>query len=227
MRSSPIGTARCSTCSCSSVTTALTGRASQAIRSDYGRTWSKPITLGGASATPVNDRVSEDTLNTFRTFPAQTVAPNGDVYVAWAKPEATNKSSRRRGRQVYEWRPPLARLGVPVRGQAAFPAIAVAGDGTVGLLYYSFAPSSHAGFWPGRVAIATSRDHGHHWSRTPVAGPFNLLGLNSGGMLRAQRVRRHGRPASRIRGGFPMAKPIAKHVIDVFFSRVTTSRGRG
>lgn len=62
-----------------------------------------------------------------------------------------------------------------MRGQGALLTIAVAGDGTVGVLYYVIAAASRGGYGPARVAVATSSDRGRHWSRHPVAGAFNLL----------------------------------------------------
>jgi hypothetical protein len=100
----------------------------------------------------------------------------------------------------------------------------------VGLLHYVIAPSSRAGFWAARVALATSRDGARHWSSShPVAGPFNLLTAGSAargccslndyvGMARLP----HGLVAA-----FPIARPLAKHTIDVYFTRITTSPGGG
>jgi hypothetical protein len=192
---------------------------------DGGHTWRKPITIGSSSGRGVTDPTTGNILNTFDTYPSQTVAPNGDVYVSWLQPGATNASSRiavarstDRGRS---WR----RRMLVVRGQAAMPTIGVAGDGTVGVLYYVIAPSSRYGNWAARVGLATSRDRGRNWSRRAVAGPFNLLTAGSGaraccflgdyeGIARLP----HGLAAA-----FSMGRPVAKNRIDVYFSRITTS----
>jgi hypothetical protein len=195
---------------------------------DRGRTWGKPIAIGRTSGKPVNDPVTQNILET-ATFPSQTVAPNGDVYVAWAEPGASNMSSRiavaRSSNGGRRWHTSTIRL----RGQAALPAIAVAGDGTVALLYYSIAPSSRAGYWAARVALATSRDHGSHWSRHAVAGPFNLLtaGSVARGCCSINDYIGIARQPHGLVAAFPLAKPIAKHAIDVYFTRITTSRGTG
>ncbi len=50
-----------------------------AVRStDRGRTWSKPITIGRSSGRGVTDPTTNNVLNTFDTYPSQTVAPNGE-----------------------------------------------------------------------------------------------------------------------------------------------------
>jgi hypothetical protein len=73
--------------------------------------------------------------------------------------------------------------------------------------------------------LATSRDHGRHWSRRRIARSFNLL--RTGSKARAccflgdyEGIARlpHGMAAA-----YSMGKPIAKHKVDVYFSRITTS----
>jgi hypothetical protein len=197
-----------------------------AVRStDRGRTWGKPITIGHSSGRGVTDPTTKNILNTYDTYPSQTVAPNGDVYVSWLQPGATTQSSRiavaRSTDSGRHWHV----RHIAVDGQAGLPTIEVAGDGTVGVVYYKIAPKSAAGYWPARVAVATSRDHGRHWSRDPVAGPFNLL--TTGSKARAccfvgdfEGIDRlpHGMAAA-----YSMGKP-TKHKVDVYFSRITTGR---
>jgi hypothetical protein len=149
-----------------------------ALRSvNGGRTWSKPITIGRTGGRYVFDPATGEVMNTYDTFPSQTVAPNGDVYVTWSQPGAKSSRivvarSRNAGRT---W----TRHYLAVRGQAALPTIGVSGDGTVGVTYYSAAAASHNGFWPTRVVLALSRDHGGTWSRQRIGGPFNLLTTGS------------------------------------------------
>ena len=92
-------------------------------------------------------------------------------------------------------------------------------------MYYVAAPESIGGNWPTKVMVATSRDHGRHWSRRQIAGPFNLL--TTGSKARAccfvgdfEGIDRlpHG-----IAAAYSMGKPQAKHKVDVYFSRITTS----
>ena len=196
---------------------------------DRGRTWGKPIAIGRSSGKPVNDPVTQNILQT-GTLPSQTVAPNGVAYVAWTEPGASNMSSRiavaRSSNGGRRWHTTTIR----VRGQAALPAIAVAGDGTVGLLYYVIAPSSRVGYWAARVALATSRDGARQWSSSrPVAGPFNLLtaGSVARGCCSINDYIGIARQPHGLVAAFPLAKPIARHAIDVYFTRITTSRGTG
>lgn len=76
--------------------------------------------------------------------------------------------------------------------------------------------------------MAISRDDARHWSRHPVAEPFNLLTAGDearhccflGDYLGRARV------ANGIVWAVPLAQPVAKHKVDVYFTRVTTSGRR-
>jgi hypothetical protein len=192
---------------------------------DGGRTWGKAITIGRSSGRGVTDPTTKKILNTFDTYPSQTVAPNGDVYVSWLQPGATNQASRIAVARSTDGGRNWVTHKLAVRGQGGLPTIGVAGDGTVAVMYYVIAPSSSGGNWPARVVVATSSDRGRKWSRHAVAGPFNLLTTGSDaraccflgdfeGMARLP----HGLAAA-----FSMGKPVAKHKVDVYFSRITTS----
>jgi hypothetical protein len=198
-----------------------------AVRStNRGRTWSEPIPIGRSSGRGVIDPATKNILNTFDTYPSQTVAPNGDVYVSWLQPGKTPQSPSRIAvarstDSGLHWR--TSHIGID--GQGALPTIEVAGDGTVGVVYYVAAPESIGGNWPTKVMVATSSDHGRHWSRRQIAGPFNLL--TTGSKARAccfvgdfEGIDRlpHG-----IAAAYSMGKPQAKHKVDVYFSRITTS----
>jgi hypothetical protein len=197
-----------------------------AIRSvDGGRTWGKPITIGSSSGRRVNDPVTGTPLNTFDTFPSQTVAPNGDVYVSWLQPGATNASSQIAVARSTDGGRRWTTRRLAVRGQAALPSVAVAGDGTVGVMYYAIAASSSAGNWPARVLMATSTDRGRHWSTHRLAGPFNLL--TAGSKARPCCFLGDYEGIAGVPNGFAaafaMAKPIARNAVDAYFARVTTS----
>jgi BNR repeat-like domain len=202
-----------------------------AIRSDDGgHTWGSPVVIGRSSGQPVNDPVSQNLLQTIDTLPSQTVAPNGDVYVSWLTLGASNASSRIVVARSRDGGRHWIRHSFGVRGQAAMPSIAVAGDGTVGVLYYSIAPSSQSGNWPARAALQTSRDRARHWSRHPVSRPFNLLtadGENYRGCCFVGDYIGLARMPHGFAGAFSMAKPIAPDAIDVYFTRATTSRRGG
>jgi hypothetical protein len=198
-----------------------------AIRSaDRGRSWGKPVTIGRTSGRLPNDPVTHQALDTYAALSSQTVAPNGDVYVSWLQPGASNAASKIAVARSADGGRHWSTRALLVRGQAGIPTIGVAGDGTVGVLYYLIAPASRGGYWPARVALATSADRGQHWARHRVAGPFNLLTTGSKarpccylgdyeGMARLP----HGLAAA-----FSMGKPIARHRVDVYFTRITTSR---
>jgi hypothetical protein len=197
-----------------------------ALRSvDGGRTWSEPITIGESSGRQFYDPVTLTPLNTFDTFPSQTVAPNGDVYVSWAKPGDTTASSRiavaRSTDGGRHWRT----RHLAIDGQGALPTVEVAGDGTVAVLYYELAPESSDGYWAARAWVATSRDHGRHWRRDPVAGEFNLLtaGSNARPCCFLGDYLGTGRLPHGIVAAFSMSKPKAKHKVDAYFTRITTS----
>jgi hypothetical protein len=199
-----------------------------AVRStNRGRTWSKRIPIGRSSGRGVVDPTTKNILNTFDTYPSQTVAPNGDVYVSWLQPGKTPQSPSRIAvarstDSGHHWH--TSYIGVD--GQGAMPTIEVAGDGTVGVVYYVAAPESVGGSWPTKVMVATSTDRGRHWSRRQIAGPFNLLTTGSnarqccflGDFEGIDRLP-HGMAAA-----YSMGKPQAKHKVDVYFSRITTRR---
>ncbi len=197
-----------------------------AIRSvDEGRTWSKPITIGLSSGRGVTDPVTGNILNTFDTYPSQTVAPNGDVYVSWLQPGATNTSSRIAVARSTDSGRHWTTRRLAVRGQGALPTIEVAGDGTVGVVYYLIAPSSRNGNWPAQVMLATSRDRGRQWSRRAVAPPFNLLttGSKARGCCFLGDYEGIARLPHGMAAAYSMGRPIAKNRVDVYFSRITTS----
>ena len=200
-----------------------------AIRSvDKGRTWSEPVTIGSSSGRQFYDPVTLTPLNTFDTFPSQTVAPNGDVYVSWAQPGDTTASSRIAVARSTDGGRTWSTRKLAIEGQGALPTVEVAGDGTVAVLYYEIAAESSDGYWAARPWVATSGDHGRHWRRDPVAGRFNLLTAGSnarpccflGDYLGIGRVD-HG-----IVAAFSMSKPKAKHNVDAYFTRITTSGPR-
>jgi hypothetical protein len=198
-----------------------------AIRStDGGRTWGEPVTIGQSSGVRINDSATGSQMNAYGTFPSQTVAPNGDVYVSWPEPGASNKSSHIAVARSTDGGRHWHKTEIPVAGQGSLATVEVAGDGTVGVLYYAFAPKSIWGDWPARVLFATSGDEGRHWTTDRVAGPFNFLLAGSaarpccflGDYLGIDRLR-NGFAAA-----FTMAKPIAKNNVDAYFSRIITSR---
>ena len=195
-----------------------------ALRSvDGGRTWSKPITIGNTGGRDIHDPTTGQGMNIYDTFPSPSVAPNGDVYVTWTQVGATSSRivvarSRNGGRT---W----SRRFLAVHGQAGLPTVGVAGDGTVGVTYYDSAAASRNGFWPTRVILAISRNHGRTWSRRRVGRQFNLL--TAGSKARPCCFVGDYQGIAGLANGMlattPMGQPPAKYRVDVFFSRIITS----
>lgn len=197
-----------------------------ALRSvDGGRTWSKPITIGNTAGRDINDPVTGQGMNIYNTFPASTVAPNGDVYVTWTQAGATSSrivvARSQNGGRTWSSR----YLGV--LGQASVPTVGVAGDGTVAVTYYKVAAASSNGFWPTQVILADSRDQGRTWSDQPIGGQWNLLSAGSNarpccfvGDYQGFALLQNGLLATTAVG-----KPLAKYKVDVLFSRIATSLG--
>ncbi len=197
-----------------------------AIRSvDGGRTWGEPIPIGRSSGRQITDPATGGVLNIFDVFPSQTVAPNGDLYVSWAIPGP--RSSRvvvaRSTNGGRSWQ----RDGFTVPAQTALATVEVSGDGgTVGVLYYEIARASRDGYWRTRVGFASSPDRGRSWRRDRIAGPFNLLTAGNdarpccflGDYLGSAPL------PDGIGVAFSMAQPIAKNVVDAYFSRIKTPR---
>jgi hypothetical protein len=190
---------------------------------DGGRHWRRPVVIGRASGLPPTDPVSQNIVETVGALPSQTVAPNGDVYVAWAAPGSTRRRSRvvvarsKTGGRTWRSSP------VRVRGQSLFPAVAVSGDGTVGVLHYVVAGESRGGVWPARVALDTTRRFGH-WRTHRVAGPFNILtavDIVRGCCAIGDYVNMARLPHGLI-AAYPMAKPVSRHQTDVYVSRIRT-----
>ena len=110
-----------------------------------------------------------------------------------------------------------------VRGQSLFPAVAVSGDGTVGVLHYVVGAASRRGVWPARVAVDTTRRFGH-WRSHRVAGPFNMLtavDIVRGCCAIGDYVNMARLPHGLI-AAYPMAKPVSRHQTDVYVSRIGT-----
>ena len=198
-----------------------------AVRStNRGRTWSEPMPIGalvrewrdrpGHQEHPQHLRhLSVADRGPERRCLRQLAAARQDA------PVAVSHRGRTVNRFGLDWR--TSHIGID--GQGALPTIEVAGDGTVGVVYYVAAPESIGGNWPTKVMVATSRDHGRHWNRRQIAGPFNLL--TTGSKARAccfvgdfEGIDRlpHG-----IAAAYSMGEPQAKHKVDVYFSRITTS----
>jgi hypothetical protein len=192
---------------------------------DGGRTWPNPVRI---ATVPQDAILDPDTGKPQYAFCCLygVAAAGGNAYLAYTANAGTHSGrvvvarSKNGGRR---WG--LPRTAAQVAAQTLEPAVAVAGDGTVGVTWYDFR-NDRAGdaalttdYW-----FAYSRDRGRTWRSRHVAGPFDL-----------RTSRRTGRPLGVYQGlaGLPhafaatfiQAKPRARYgAEDVFFARVTPPR---
>jgi hypothetical protein len=145
------------------------------IRStNQGRTWSTPV--DAASFTYTN-AVDPGTGGQLRVFGQSiTVASAGNaVYVAWFE-DHTDFSTILVARSEdagLHWRAP--QVVVREMAEAFLPTVAVAGDATVGLLWYDFRHFKRGSrTLDTDVWFSTSRDRGVHWTERHAAGSFDL-----------------------------------------------------
>jgi hypothetical protein len=147
---------------------------------DQGKSWSPPIdsarftyTHGFVPGTDVPLRFSGQDITA-------TSAGNA-VYVAWFENHAdfsTIQVARSEDAGIH-WRAP--QVVVREKAEAFLPTLAVAGDATVGLLWFDFRD-----FKPGNTSLdtnvwfSTSRDRGVHWRKLRAAGPFDMLRVPGG-----------------------------------------------
>ncbi len=193
---------------------------------DGGRTWGPPVTIGTSSGRVIYDPVTMTPLATYNTFASPTIAPNGDLYMAFNQIGVNTSHSQVAVARSTTGGRTWSTSRIPVRGMAGLPTVGVAGDGTVGVTYYAIDPASRNGVWPTQARLATSRDRGRHWSRRNIGSRFNLLSAatNARGCCFLGDFEGIGRLPHGLVATLPVAKPIAKHGVDVLFSRITTSR---
>jgi len=145
------------------------------IRStDQGQTWSAPIDAAHFTYT---NAVDPGTGSQLRFFGQDiTAAASGNaLYVGWFEAHAEFSSIlvARSEDAGLHWRAP--QLVVREKAETFLPTLAVAGDGTVGLLWFDFrhfAPQSST--LTTDVWFSSSRDRGLHWTEKHAAGPFDL-----------------------------------------------------
>jgi hypothetical protein len=196
---------------------------------DHGRTWSEPVELGRYSSAVPKDRASGKAIATAFGLPTMTVGPDGTVYVMWADLAGSSTTLRfSQSADGLRWSQAKAALTVPA--QAALPAMAVAGDGTLGVIYYDTRQNDGsttaipANWW-----LAFSRNHGRSWHETHLAGPFDLAPAlkspNSTGLPVALGIYAGLAAApDGFAAAFPMSgKPAVHGTTDIFYTRIETS----
>ena len=193
------------------------------IRStDQGKTWSAPIDAARFTYTNAVDPGTGGQLRFFGQDISAASAGNA-VYVAWFEDHAdfsTIQVARSEDAGVH-WRAP--QRVVREKAEAFLPTLAVAGDATVGLLWYDFrhfkqgSPMLDTDVW-----FSTSRDRGAHWTERRAAGPFDLRSAPAVryGPFIGDYMGLVGLPDG-FGAAFIQAKPQSRHgPTDVFFSRI-------
>jgi hypothetical protein len=193
---------------------------------DLGRTWPAPHVVASESIQPFSDPETGQPLsNQDMSYFSAATAPDGTLYVAWDRDTSARSgtvefvSSSDDGRT---WTGPRAIPGI--NAFAFEPAIAVDGNGTLGVLWYDNRrdrlgdDEATTDVW-----FAASRDRGRTWAHTHVAGSFDLRTAPRGRLGEYQglaAIGRHGFAAV-----FTMAAPQAKDgPSDIFFARIVPRR---
>lgn len=147
----------------------------RAMRStDRGQTWSVPIDAANFTFTTATDPGSGKELRASGQNIVATASGNA-IFVAWFEDHRDFSTilTARSDDAGRNWRPALVAVREPPR--AFLPTIAVAGDGTLGMLWFDLrhyragSASLDTDVW-----FSTSSDRGSHWTERHAAGPFDL-----------------------------------------------------
>ena len=195
----------------------------RAMRStDQGQTWSKPIDAADFTYTSGVDPKSGGKLRWSGQNIVATATGNA-IYTAWFE-NHRDFSTIMVGRSEdagLHWRAP--RVLVREKAEAFLPTLAVAGDGTVGILWFDF---RHAAAGAARldtdIWFSTSRDRGAHWRERHAGGPFDMRSAPATryGPFIGDYMGLAGLPNG-FAAAFTMAAPQARNgPTDVFFSRI-------
>jgi hypothetical protein len=151
------------------------------IRSaDHGLSWSAPTVIGRLRALGVSDPSNHVFIRAGTSLPQIAVdRASGALYVAWqGLPELAAVDAVLLSRSTdggVSWSAPAVVNGAPT--PAAFtPTVAVASDGTVGVMYYDLRDARPGDPDAFRVTpwLATSRDGATTWSDEALSQPFDL-----------------------------------------------------
>ena len=156
------------------------------ISTDAGLHWSQPIKIANfvpMPGCPPEDVCDPDTQQPVRAgtnIPDLAVDPNnGTIYVVWADgrfsggshPDVVLSKSTDGGQN---WSTPV-KVNQTTPDAAAFtPAVAVTGNGTVGVTYYDFRANDGSLGVPTDVWLTHSHDGGATWAEQQIGGPFDM-----------------------------------------------------
>jgi hypothetical protein len=194
----------------------------RAVRStDRGDTWSDPQTVASFPFTSPRDPMGDSSIRAPGAVISAAAAADGTIYAVWAElhPDADSTialvSSRDGGAT---WSEP--RNVVHQHPQAFLPAIAVAGDLTVGVLWYGFSATPAAGRLDTDVWLSTSRDRGKTWRPKRLAGPFDMHTAPDARGLFVGDYQGLAGLGQGFAAAYVMAKPASRDgPTDLFFSR--------
>ena len=141
---------------------------------DGGRTWAAPATIASFAITQTTD---PDTGRTIRAFGQDVAAAAGGgwAYAAWFENRRDGSSaiwtsgSSDGGRTWSEASPVVEEAAQPF-----LPALAVAGDGRLGVTWYDLRDAAAGPGLGTQVWAGTSADHGRTWRSRQLDRPFDL-----------------------------------------------------
>lgn len=190
--------------------------------SDQGQTWSAPVDAVNFTYTTATDPASGGELRASGQDIVATASGNA-LYVAWFEDHRDFSTilTARSDDAGRTWRPP--QLAVREKAEAFLPAIAVAGDGTLGMLWFDLRhdragnASLDTDVW-----FSTSTDRGVRWSESHAAGPFDLRAAPASrlGPFIGDYMGLVGLPDG-FGAAFVMSRPLSRlGPTDVFYSRI-------
>jgi hypothetical protein len=194
------------------------------IRSrDQGQTWSAPIDAARFIYTNATDPGTGAQLRFFGQDITAAAAGNA-IYVGWFVNYPGRESSiwiaRSEDRGLH-WSP--AHAVVREKPEAFLPTLGVAGDATVGMLWFDFRKfTKGSGTLDTDTWFSSSTDRGSHWTTRHVSGPFDLRSAPNArfGPFIGDYMGLVGLPDG-FAAAFVQSKPLARNgPTDVFFVKV-------
>ena len=190
---------------------------------DQGQSWSAPVDAAGFTYTTATDPGSGGELRASGQDIVATASGNA-IYVAWFETHRDFSTilTARSDDAGRSWRQP--QLAVREPWEAFLPTVAVAGDGTLGMLWYDLRHYRRgSGSLDTDVWFSISSDRGSHWSERHAAGPFDLRAAPASryGPFIGDYMGLVGLPGG-FGAAFVMSRPASRHgPTDVFYSSIT------